>query len=284
MTITSACKVVKDNSRNIWNLILRGKQQGIKIQEETITEILLLDLAEKFGDQMKITLFNKNQEGKNGSDWEWYIKKKGVWLGFSVQAKILNYENDMYDSLFYQNQKTKEYQIDKLIIHSFKKNLIPIYSFYNYTEIFRDPIRWRYFYFPIDSELIGWSYATATDVYKFKKRGKAGILDFDLGRNSELMSKPFCEITFFESDIEKMISNIRNELDGVLDENTDIAELIQENNITEVPNFGFKNLNELPPYVQELYEGEGNIRSNKEEDPLYIIILDLDIDNKEEGF
>lgn len=279
--VDTACKVVKDSSRDIYNLILRGKKQGIKIQEETITEILLLNLAEKLKGQIKITLFNKIEEGRNGADWEWYIKKNGKWIGFSVQAKILNYKNGMYDSLFKKNQ------IDKLIVNAFKKDLIPIYSFYNFTEKAHG---WRYrgyhpLAFPADTELIGWTYATALEVYKFKKIGKVGLNDFKYRNiNSGLMSMFFCNPWLFQALIEEVEIDIKDVLANMLDEKTGIAELFLENDFNEVPSFGPKNLDAFPHYVKNLYRGEDYINGNKEDDPLYVIIIDLDINNEAEGF
>jgi Holliday junction resolvase len=53
--------------------------------EETITELLLLELKRRHENEIKIVPFNRRQEARNGADWAWSFEGK-QWLGMRVQA------------------------------------------------------------------------------------------------------------------------------------------------------------------------------------------------------
>lgn len=267
------CKYIKDSSREIWNKIRKGKKYNIKIQEETITENTLLYLAENLGEEMKITTFNKPKEGKNGADWDWYIKKNNKWIGFRVQAKILNYENNRYDSLFKSpNEAGGKDQITKLITSSFAESLIPIYSFYNYledTRPYKVRRKIRAGMFPTDIELIGWTYAKAWDILNLKEAGENNFKDPSLLKVNDIMSNLFCSTSDLEAYIEalnKAINIITTKLKlndiGIEDE--------------DMPEYKLRNLEELPEHVKNLYENKKTNKEPSEEDPRYIVIFDLD--------
>lgn len=136
------CKYIKDTSRYIWSKIEDSKAVDVKIQEETVTETILINIAKDLYPYTKIKTFHKNEEGINGADWEWYIRIKegedteGLWLGMIVQAKILNdnAKNPSYDSLWKIDDKTKKYQFEKLLNTAYEKELLPIYCFYNHLD------------------------------------------------------------------------------------------------------------------------------------------------------
>jgi hypothetical protein len=76
-----------------------AKELSINIQEETLTEIMLIDLKtniKKFGLKTKIVHCNKTTESRVGTDFLWFVGSniKKSWVAFYVQAK--KYSNDRY--------------------------------------------------------------------------------------------------------------------------------------------------------------------------------------------
>ncbi|WP_209369547.1 DUF6615 family protein [Priestia megaterium] len=120
-----------------------AKELEIDIQEETLTELMLIDLklqVKKFGLNTTVIHANKNVEADTGADFLWFIgsKKTGRFTAFYIQAK--RYINKKY-KLKHTYKKPKHGTI-----HDQVKNLtytaenavgfkaIPIYCFYNLLE------------------------------------------------------------------------------------------------------------------------------------------------------
>ncbi len=107
-------------------------KHGLALQEETITEMLLLRMAKdrtKHG--VKVRMFTKNEEGKNGADWEWIVKTASCEVGFRVQAKRLYHKDKNLD---YGGLDVNPSQTDKLIKHAEDCDRIPVYVFYNHAH------------------------------------------------------------------------------------------------------------------------------------------------------
>jgi hypothetical protein len=112
----------------------RAKQVGMPFNEETITESLLLKLAERHGGrELKIKAYTKREEGTGtkdtggkptGADWSfWFADHHGYGVEVRIQAKRL-YPSGRYGNL---NGNGKQ-------IQTLRKNCgtaIPLYVFYN---------------------------------------------------------------------------------------------------------------------------------------------------------
>lgn len=55
--------------------------------EETFTDLNLQDLCRLNGDRVAIHKFTRQQEARNGADWEWWFYSGNVGFGMRVQAK-----------------------------------------------------------------------------------------------------------------------------------------------------------------------------------------------------
>lgn len=276
------CKHFKEASRLIWGKIEKSKNYGIKIQEETITEEILLYLKDNLGDTVKIKTFTKNVEGQNGADWEWFIKRNNKWIGFRVQAKILNYENYKYDSLFKKPDSGKDYQIVNLIREAFKKELVPIYSFYNYVEDFSQYININkkeqsIEHFPVDFELIGWTYAEAIWLLLLKDNNVNDFNSSNLMTVNNLISNLICSKEDFDGWL-KNINYLINPPHPILPNTNFISKALIGNGITTIPTFRLKDINELPGYVNDVYLNKP-LDANKYtdiKDLTHVLIMDLD--------
>lgn len=104
---------------------------GLCLHEETITEMLLLRMARDAGKHsIKIRMFAKGEEEKNGSDWEWIVKTALCFHRLRVQAKRLYHKSA--SSLDYGSLDLKKVQHKRLISNAKKKMMTPVYVFYNH--------------------------------------------------------------------------------------------------------------------------------------------------------
>jgi hypothetical protein len=126
-------KVLRDALRReagwIWNQKARAEALGLFLNEETITETILLHLAAQFhGGNLIVSPFTKAEETKNGADWEfWFVQGKRA-VGLRVQAKRL------FPAGNYTSWRPSGAQTKKLIANS--ADCFPIFAFYNDAKAF----------------------------------------------------------------------------------------------------------------------------------------------------
>ncbi|MBW0157630.1 DUF6615 family protein [Sedimentimonas flavescens] len=121
---------------------------GLKLQEETITEMLLLRMARECQDTgLHIKMFNRIEEGGskkdaksgNGADWEWYFSTPFCQVGFRVQAKVLSsgltLKRMALSRGVYGGLKKDGIQAQDLISTAKSAGYNPIYVFYNHPWV-----------------------------------------------------------------------------------------------------------------------------------------------------
>lgn len=121
------CNAFKKESLIVWSKLKAAKSINYQLGEETLTDMLILRLGLQNFNDFNINAYTKSEEGKNGADWEmWLHDLNGKWLGFRVQAKVLNLEKNEYKQLHYKRQTAK------LIIKARKETpkRIPLYLLY----------------------------------------------------------------------------------------------------------------------------------------------------------
>lgn len=144
-----------------WNRQNDALQHGLSLQEETLTEMLLLRIAHDCRPLgLRVRMFTRAQESRNGADWEWFVRgPRCSGIGYRVQAKRL-FQKGRYKGK-YGGHDPAGPQAGKLIAMAGSANF-PIYVFYNNSSTtafdthssagFRGPSFW------------GCSYASATSV------------------------------------------------------------------------------------------------------------------------
>lgn len=136
------CYTFQNIANRIWRAIADAHKAGLSYGEETITETTLLQLAWEFPHHFRIKAFSKKQEGRNGSDWEWWIGGYDRWLGMRVQAKKIRYGHDEFWRLqSYKRRGSADKQIDVLLRQARKDRLNPVYCLYVSSE---NPAALRY--------------------------------------------------------------------------------------------------------------------------------------------
>lgn len=127
-------------STDTWSRRGAAKWNGISFNEETATEVLLVDLAVQFPGEVKIVPFTKKQEAQTGADWAWaFVGPDGISCqAMLVQAKRLDDSDQAYRSLYYRGGQsgstTVQSQLDRLLATARRYALPPVYAFYNHLD------------------------------------------------------------------------------------------------------------------------------------------------------
>ena len=126
-------------SINVWLRRGAAKICGLSFNEETVTEVLLLELALTFPGSAEIIPFSRNIEACIGADWAWaFVGPGGHCQGMLVQAKRLADHDREYGSLFYTTKSgrnaQKVSQLGVLIASARRYKLPPVLAFYNHLS------------------------------------------------------------------------------------------------------------------------------------------------------
>lgn len=124
-------------SMDVWSLRGEAKILNSPLGEETVTEILLLQIKSRYpSKRIYVLSFNKKQEGENGADWAWAFQSANGnhVMPMLVQAKILNRQDTDYDEIKRKVGKSGVRQIDRLISEAEKLQWPAIYAFYNHLD------------------------------------------------------------------------------------------------------------------------------------------------------
>ncbi len=161
-TTTSLCGAFTVLCPSTWYEIKAGVDCGQPLDEESITTYNLMRLATAVP-TVVLKKHSRRREGRTGADWEIWSGRPGSWIGFRVQAKIINPGKLEYAALYhFKAHATK--QLDKLIKGSKEgsHSTYPIYCFYNYWDLSihkRTPPGCPYE--ENEPELAGWSVLSA---------------------------------------------------------------------------------------------------------------------------
>jgi hypothetical protein len=115
-----------------WDTIRDGANLNLRVGEETITDLLLLNLTRRFSDTIAVHKWSKIEEGRTtGADWSWCFVGRSRCFVMRVQAK--RSDNDQYLHLNHKTGPRKRPQIDLLIASARKRRAFPAYCFYNHV-------------------------------------------------------------------------------------------------------------------------------------------------------
>ncbi|WP_312414312.1 DUF6615 family protein [Pseudescherichia sp.] len=127
--------VFYDISEYVWDLLIDGKKLGISIGEETISDLILIEIARKNYNYVTIRKTAKDKEAESGTDWEWWIGSiKNGWVRYAIQAKKMDYNQYSYKTLKHEVGKDKKLQYEILRKHAKNMKAIALYAFYNYPK------------------------------------------------------------------------------------------------------------------------------------------------------
>lgn len=113
--------------------IAKGYQTGLGILEETITNYILIETANRHSQNIFTKTFSRKQEGcESGADWLWCIGNPGEWLPILIQAKIVNPRTKQCHYLDYGTHYGKQGQL--LIRYARTHRLLPLYCIYSLID------------------------------------------------------------------------------------------------------------------------------------------------------
>src|SRR5687767_14311617 len=74
-------------------LIEGAKATRLGVLEETITDINLIDIAQRHPSHVRTKKYTRIEEGQSsGADWLWFLGRPGEWFALLVQAKLISYK------------------------------------------------------------------------------------------------------------------------------------------------------------------------------------------------
>ncbi len=134
--------VLEALSVDTWERLRDSRPLQIRFGEETITDLLLLDLKRKNPPRTRIIQTPKSKEKDQGTDWEWWIGSPRVkWLRFAVQAKKLDLKTFRYSA--FAHKVGSDLQIDLLERYATRNRAIPLYCLYNFAKAPATVNAWR---------------------------------------------------------------------------------------------------------------------------------------------
>jgi hypothetical protein len=120
-----------------------GRDLGVELHEETITQDLQLDISAALP-AMMVRTFTKRQEARTGADWQWEWWFEGrQWFGLRVQAKRLKRlpSGQLGYDLGYQRGGNQR-QIDLLIDDARRARVPAAYVLYNGPDLDISKFTW----------------------------------------------------------------------------------------------------------------------------------------------
>jgi len=171
------CSTFRKQAFSTWNLLRKSRVNDFQPGEETITDMNLLEIKMKHPQEVFIQKFTKRQEAKTGADWEWWFTgSSGKWLGFRIQAKVINIDTLSFPHLYYKSSRI--YQTDKLIQDAFKErpHKIPLYCLYTNWNTQSMSYPWHCYSFKKSAKSYGCSILPAFWVKYLLQEGKQPTL------------------------------------------------------------------------------------------------------------
>ena len=140
-TYAGLSAMFSDQSRSIWDRLSyvkdsyksRGALGPVRFGEETITDLIMMDLYVNGSTLAHFTQTTKPDEAVSGKDFEIWLGSYHLgWFRFAIQAKKIDLTNDRYSGLTQGNPNGL--QIDLLKQDAQLKQAAPLYCLYNFTE------------------------------------------------------------------------------------------------------------------------------------------------------
>src|SRR6266545_57232 len=104
------CETFKNQASRISKELARASYTGLGIQEETLTDSLLIRIQFEHDENFLTRKFTRKEEGSiTGADWLWCIGEPGAWITFAVQAKIASLKTGKVNYLHYR--KGEQYNL-----------------------------------------------------------------------------------------------------------------------------------------------------------------------------
>ena len=138
--LTFAERIAEDT----WLRLKRSRKYRVRLGEETLTDIVVLDLAGwANGGRLQLYQPTKAEESVRGTDLEMFVRTGSTSaVHLAIQAKKLG-RSRRYDHLGARVGQTGILQIDRLEAHARLRNAIPLYLLYNDVDVSQTKDCWH---------------------------------------------------------------------------------------------------------------------------------------------
>src|SRR5260370_6338384 len=107
------CRAFRSRARATWRLVRRGQRLGVRLAEDTLTNLLLVGLSAFNGPTYQIRAHSAKRESLTGADWEmWFGTLGGPWLGIRIQAKAIDLTATHFAHLHYRGKRARLFHSD----------------------------------------------------------------------------------------------------------------------------------------------------------------------------
>lgn len=166
-------ELFKRRSRDTWQRLeyvkesarTRGILGPVRFSEETITDLMMMDL---YLEGSTVALFEqttKQKESISGTDFElWVGSIQDGWFRFALQAKRIYLNTDGYHTANYKN-KNGQRQIELLRRYAYATKAAPLYCLYNYSDAADPAIHWHCCNEPPDVNELGCTVTPLSNVW-----------------------------------------------------------------------------------------------------------------------
>jgi hypothetical protein len=169
-------RVLLDRCAWVYRRLDAGQRHHVHLQEETLTEDLLLDIAIA-SPGLLVRHFTRWQESRNGADWEWeWWFGAERWFGVRVQAKKLRQKAASTAASYHLDypvggDPNNELQVDRLRRQAREDGIPAAYVFYNGPALVDLPLWWDCERVSESREAFGVSYLSAEVVQQLVHEG-----------------------------------------------------------------------------------------------------------------
>lgn len=151
-------------ARETWNRLHDASDLSIRFGEETITDLLLLDLRRRKPLLAEIVQTSKSKESISGTDFEWWLGSDRIgWIRFAVQAKKLDFKSMRY---VFTHKVNGILQIDLLERYAKANGATPIYCLYNRPTDLDEAKHWHCCQTPFERDQMGCTITPSSVVRK----------------------------------------------------------------------------------------------------------------------
>ncbi len=141
-------------SGETWERLRDAMNLSVSFGEETITDLLALDINRKGLNTTTFEQISKPVEAYIGADYDWWVGHDHIgWIRLAVQAKKLVLDRQQYN--FRHANKSNVQQIDLLERYARKVRALPIYCLYNYSNNVNSEGHWRCCLRPFEEKDMG---------------------------------------------------------------------------------------------------------------------------------
>ncbi len=128
LTAAELCAAFRDRAAAVHDLVSYSFSQGLGVGEETLTDVVLVEMHRRLHPHVVTKKFTKHDENAlSGADWLWTIGRPGRWLSLLVQAKLARPSKPSLAGLHHGRGSQRK----TLVSYAAQETLWPLYVVYS---------------------------------------------------------------------------------------------------------------------------------------------------------